>query len=122
MCNLSLEQFGNDHSLIMILSIESSIVKIWQMNTLGHKGEYGRTSSDERLKSQKNPPEKQGEKGSGNIEVVLLRVENNVPEVLDEGIDVLAEEAKIDDEGECTAKAVSMLEIGVRAGIHHEVF
>lgn len=54
--------------------------------------------------------------------VVFLSIKNDVAKVLDERIDIFAEEAQIDDEGKRAAKTVSVLKIGVRTSIHHEMF
>lgn len=41
---------------------------------------------------------------------------------MNEGVDVFAEEAKVDDESERAAEALTMLKVCVGTGVHHKSF
>ena len=54
--------------------------------------------------------------------VILVGSDNDFAQVLNESIDVFAEEDEVDDEGKRTAEAFAVLKVCVRTGIHHELF
>ena len=82
------------------------------------------------IKSQegekKNPLEKWRDSGreqdSRSGAVILVGSDNNFANVLNESIDVFAEEDEVDDESKRAAETFAVLKACVRAGIHHKFF
>lgn len=54
--------------------------------------------------------------------LIILHLENDLAEIGNENIDIYAEEAAIEDECKCTAKAFAVFEGGIGTGVHHEFF
>ena len=63
-----------------------------------------------------------GERDSRNGAVILIGIDNDFAKVLNESIDVFAEEDEVDDEGKRAAEAFAVLKVCVRTGIHHVFF
>lgn len=54
--------------------------------------------------------------------LIILHLEDDLAKIGNENIDICAEEAEIEDECECTAKAFAVFEGGIGTGVHHEFF